>query len=161
MLFLFRTHIFSFEFDFKITLISKQRELLNRIRTIVEEKDDESNFSNETNEKSREMLHESCLYFCLNLLQQRARVSEYESSLICVLIILDLTKKEFKKSKQYTSLLLFVIKISQYLIVRATIRLCRDDSIESNDAATKRFFIALIDIMMKRFMLRDTHFFMK
>ena len=161
MLFLFRTYIFSFEFDLKITFILKQRELLNRIRTIVEEKDDESNFSNETNEKSREMFHESCLYFCLNLFQQRARMNEYENSLICALIILDFTKKEFKRSKQYTFLLSFVIKISRYLIVRATIRLCRDDSIESNDVATKRFLIALIDVMMKRFMLRDTHSFMK
>ena len=161
MLFLFRTHIFSFEFDFKVTLISKQRELLNRIRTIVEEKNDESNFSNETNEKSREMLHENCLYFCLNLFQQRVRMSEYENLLICALIILDLTKKKFKRSKQYTFLLSFVIKISRYLIVRATIRLCRDDSIENNDVATKHSLIALIDVMMKRFMLRDTHSFMK
>lgn len=112
VIFLLRTMSEESEQRSSYRLLASQRRALKALRAAAEtsstpqariKREEESKFS---------PLHDCCLRVCLQLLNQSVRTREYESPLICALVILGVTERGFKTPQQYISLLSSMMKLS-------------------------------------------------
>lgn len=65
-----------------------------------------------------DQLERACLDFCLSLLDQQAKIDEYELPFVNVLAVLGLDPKGFKGVDAYPSILSSILKISRFFILR-------------------------------------------
>ena len=129
--------------------------------------------SSTNDETQLNIFEQTCLNFCIALLNHQINKHEYESSLICALIVLNIHQTQWIKSNKYSSILFAVIKISRMMIIQ---QVClRNDFFSSfsdfseNDfnqnlnhsQFKKNLMLQVIKDMMNKFMIRDTHDFMQ
>jgi hypothetical protein len=186
VIFFFRTMSKEGEQRSSYRLLASQRRVSKALRVVAKtsftlqariKREKESKFSS---------LHDCCLRVCLQLLNQSMRTREYESFLICALVVLNVIEREFKTPQQYISLLSSMIKLSRYFVVRAALHgivadspastspSFADDSNASNasDASNDSRFSLVSDCkrsfalfrlksMSQRFLMRETHSSMK
>jgi len=79
-------------------LLVSQRRVLKTLRVVAK-----ISFTFKNRIKKREelkflSLYDDCFRVCLQLLNQSTRTRKYESSLICVLIVLSIIEREFRAS---------------------------------------------------------------
>lgn len=63
---------------------------------------------------------QKCMKFCLSLLYETIDNNEYDSTLICALAVLGITRTGWKGFDQYPSMLSAIIKVSRFMVVHDT-----------------------------------------
>ena len=101
-------------------------------------------------------LAESCLVFCLALLDQRVRGTEYESPLVCALALLGITANGWRECGQYTKTLSAVIKLSQFMVVQAAL-IADAVSRNAHQDVPEGTCLESVTNMMDKFMVRGTN----
>jgi hypothetical protein len=64
------------------------------------------------------LLETACLDFCIKLLNQKTRVHEYESLLVCVMAVLGRGEQGWRDANSYPPILLRVLKVARFLVVQ-------------------------------------------
>jgi superfamily II DNA helicase RecQ len=102
-------------------------------------------------------LAEACLVFCLSLLDQRVRSTEYESPLVYALALQSITAAGWRECGRYTKILSAVIKLSQFMVVQAAM-IADADAIRCNahQAAPEGRCLESVTEIMDKFMVRGT-----
>lgn len=101
---------------------------------------------------------EACLVFCLTLLDQRVRGTEYESPLVCALALLGISVDGWKECGQYTKILSAMIKLSRFMVVQAAL-IADADAVGRNahQGVPEGRCVESVTEMMDRFMVRGTN----
>ncbi|KAL4972107.1 hypothetical protein BDW66DRAFT_154999, partial [Aspergillus desertorum] len=60
----------------------------------------------------------ACLEFCIELLNQRLKVHEYESPLVCAMAVLGWGEKAWRDPDTYTPILSRVLKVARFMVVQ-------------------------------------------
>jgi hypothetical protein len=63
-------------------------------------------------------IEKACLEFCIELLNQRYRIHEYESALVCAIAVLGRSEKGWRDADSYPLILSRVIKVARFLLVQ-------------------------------------------
>jgi hypothetical protein len=69
------------------------------------------------------LIQVACLDFCMELLNQRIQVEEYECALICALAVLGRGENRWRDPESYPPILSKVIKITRFMVVHKAMRL--------------------------------------
>jgi hypothetical protein len=100
----------------------------------------------------------ACLVFCLTLLDQRVRGTEYESPLVCALALLGISADGWRECGQYTKILSAMIKLSRFMVVQAAL-IADADAIGRNahQEVPEGRCVESVTEMMDKFMVRGTN----
>ncbi|KAL4971138.1 hypothetical protein BDW66DRAFT_155983 [Aspergillus desertorum] len=60
----------------------------------------------------------ACLEFCIELLNQKVRVHEYESPLVCAMAVLGRGRNAWRDPDTYTPILSRVLKVARFMLVQ-------------------------------------------
>ena len=66
-------------------------------------------------------LEQTCLVFCIKLLNQIYHAQEYESALVCAMAVLGRREFGWRDPESYPPILSRVIKVAQFIIVQQTL----------------------------------------
>ena len=123
---------------------------------------------------SLNVLKRLCLKFCIALLNHQINKHEYESSLICTLIVLKIHKNQWMNSNKYSFILFAIIKINRMMMMQQTWKKCDhnnfnddnfvNDNENNNNNRTNEKSSKIFQKMknkMNRFMIRNNHDFMQ
>jgi hypothetical protein len=118
-------------------------------------------------------LQKACLEFCIALLDHRITRREYDSPLVCGLVVLGIKKEGWKGPEQYPPILSAVIKVARFLVVQQGLDLSgadladpEDSGEETDDSAYQsgpsprrrpKGCLQIIQQMMDQFMVRGSH----
>ena len=96
--------------------------------------------------------------FCLSLLDQRVRSTEYESPLVCALALQSITAAGWRECGRYTKILSAVIKLSQFIVVQTAI-IADADAVRHNthQAAPEGRCLESVTEIIDKFMVRGTN----
>jgi hypothetical protein len=64
------------------------------------------------------LLETACLDFCIELLNQKTRVHEYESLLVCVMAVLSHGEQGWRDADSYLPILSRVLKVARFLVMQ-------------------------------------------
>lgn len=69
------------------------------------------------------LLQAVCMHFCVELLNQRASVHEYECALVCALTVLGRSPQGWRDADSYPQVLSRMIKIARFMVLYTAVRL--------------------------------------
>ncbi|KAL4755801.1 uncharacterized protein BDW70DRAFT_145904, partial [Aspergillus foveolatus] len=64
------------------------------------------------------LIETACLEFCIELLNQKIRVHEYESPLVCAMAVLGWGRNAWRDPDTYTPILSRVLKVARFMVVQ-------------------------------------------
>ena len=125
-------------------------------------------------DSSLDVLKRLCLKFCIALLDHQISKHEYESALVCALVVLGIRGDQWMNSDRYPLILSVMIKISRMMIIQQAWEECDhgqrrqsnsdensvvSDSNSSNSRLRETSLGLLQEVksMMNRFMVRGSH----
>ena len=123
-MFIARTQLHRAEGQPRYRLSRGQKPLWRKVLALARERAALADSPAPTNGEERDAgrlsgLPEACLWFCLMLLGQIVKKTEYESPMICALAVLGMKPGGWKDVHEYPPILSEVIKISRFMVVQA------------------------------------------
>ena len=108
--------------------ISNQKDIINNMQNLFNEKINQSNHHDFDNDKiswiSLQDLELTCLRFYLALLDRQIHRDEYELLMLCVMIVLIIKSQKWRTSHEYSFIMSHIIKMIRFMIIQTIFQNC-------------------------------------